>query len=101
MVARVRHGRVFTSKAERYRALLNARAVPDYRSVEGNVSVHILERREGAVTHFVTLTFGKSPSAIQGFAGDQVDVAKYYAEDQGFLLEYEPHVVHYEVVGGS
>jgi hypothetical protein len=27
------------------------------------------------------------------------EVAKYYPEDAGFLLEYEPRVVHYEVVG--
>ena len=28
-----------------------------------------------------------------------VDVAKYYPEDKEFLLEFEPTVVHYEVVG--
>ena len=38
----------------RYREFLNQRAVPDYRSVPGNISVHILERADGAVTHFVT-----------------------------------------------
>jgi heme-degrading monooxygenase HmoA len=63
--------------------------------------VHILERREGDVTHFVTLTFWESLEAIRGFAGDDVEKAKYYAEDAEFLLEYEPRVVHYEVVGKS
>jgi hypothetical protein len=37
--------------------------------------------------------------AIRGFAGDQVEVAQYYPEDREFLLEYEPTVTHYEVVG--
>ena len=45
MIARLWHGRVPTSKADAYRAFLNARAIPDYRSVPGNLSVHVLERR--------------------------------------------------------
>lgn len=38
---------------------------------------------------------------IQDFAGQEVGVAKYYAEYQDFLLECEPRVIHYEVVGQS
>jgi len=38
------HGRVPTSKAQAYRTFLNERAIPDYQSVEGNISVYILER---------------------------------------------------------
>jgi heme-degrading monooxygenase HmoA len=95
------HGRVPREKASSYRQFLNERAVPDYRSVPGNLSVHILERQDGAVTHFVTLTFWRDMNAIRGFAGDDVEVAKYYPEDRDFLLEFEPSVVHYEVVGQS
>ena len=101
MIVRMWHGRVPTSKAEAYRAFTNERAIPDYQSVEGNISVHILERQEGDVTHFITLTFWESLEAIKGFAGDDVEVAKYYPEDNDFLLEFEPSVVHYEVVGQS
>ena len=42
-----------------------------------------------------------SLEAIKGFAGEDVEVAKYYPEDKEFLLEFEPKVVHYEVVGQS
>ena len=87
--------------AEAYRKFLNARAIPDYRSVMGNISVHILERSEGDITHFISLTFWKDMDSIKAFAGDEVDVAKYYPEDSDFLLEFEPRVVHYEVVGQS
>jgi heme-degrading monooxygenase HmoA len=99
MIVRLWHGRVPVEKAESYREFLNARAIPDYRSVPGNVSVHILERREGEVVHFVTMTFWQGMEAIRSFAGDDVEKAKYYPEDADFLLEYEPRVVHYEVVG--
>jgi heme-degrading monooxygenase HmoA len=95
------HGRVPTSKAIAYREFLNMRAIPDYRSVAGNISVHILERTEGDITHFITLTFWKDMDSIKAFVGEAVEVAKYYPEDKDFLLEFEPHVIHYEVVGQS
>jgi heme-degrading monooxygenase HmoA len=101
MIARIWHGRVPSPKAALYRAFLNERAIPDYRSVPGNISVHVLERADGSVTHFVTLTFWSSMAAIRGFAGEDAEAAKYYPEDQDFLLEFEPRVVHYEVVGHS
>ena len=99
MIVRMWHGRVPTSKAADYRRLLNELAIPDYRSVKGNISVHILERREGDITHFITMTFWTSKDAIKGFAGHDIEVARYYPEDKDFLLEFEPTVVHYEVVG--
>jgi len=101
MIARIWHGRVPTSKAREYRVFLNERAIPDYRPVEGNISVYVLEREEGGVTHFVTLTFWESMDAIRRFVGDDPELAKYYPEDKDFLLEFEPRVVHYEVVGRS
>ena len=101
MIVRMWHGRVPSEKARPYREFLNARAIPDYRSVPGNISVHVLERLDGAVTHFVTMTFWESMEAIRGFAGDDVEMAKYNPEDQDFLLEFEPRVTHYEVVGHS
>jgi heme-degrading monooxygenase HmoA len=95
------HGRVPTSKAKAYREFTNSRAIPDYQSVPGNLSVHVLEREEGEITHFMTLTFWDSLDAIRAFAGEDVERAKYYPEDADFLLEFEPTVVHYEVVGQS
>ena len=101
MIVRMWHGRVPTSKATAYRKFTNERAIPDYQSVEGNISVQVLERTEGDITHFITLTFWESLEAIKDFAGEDAEVAKYYPEDKDFLLEFEPNVVHYEVVGQS
>ena len=101
MVVRMWHGRVPSSKALAYREFLNQRAISDYQTVPGNISVHILERPDGDVTHFITLTFWQDRKAIQSFAGDDIEQAKYYPEDQDFLLEFEPTVVHYDVVGLS
>jgi heme-degrading monooxygenase HmoA len=101
MIVRMWHGRVPADKEPAYRQFLNERAIPDYRAVAGNLSVHILERREQDVTHFITLTFWRDMEAIKDFAGADLELAKYYPEDNGFLLEFEPRVIHYEVVGHS
>jgi heme-degrading monooxygenase HmoA len=99
MIVRMWHGRVLTSKADAYAEFTIGRAIPDYRSVKGNISAHVLRREEGEVTHFITLTFWDSLESIRGFAGENVELAKYYPEDKEYLLEFEPTVVHYEVVG--
>ena len=101
MIVRLSHGRTPTSKAEAYRELLKARAIPAYQSVAGNQSVYILERREGDITHFITLSFWRDLDAIKGFAGEEVDTAQYFPEDHEYLLEFEPKVVHYAVVASS
>jgi hypothetical protein len=43
------------------------------------------------------LTLWESLAAIKVFAGVDIERAKYYDEDQDFLLEFEPTVTHYEV----
>jgi heme-degrading monooxygenase HmoA len=101
MIIRMWHGRVSHDDAEAYRLFLIERAIPDYQSVDGNLGVKILERHGTDSTHFITMTSWESLEAIKAFAGDDAEKAKYYPEDDGFLLEFEPSVVHYEVVGRS
>jgi len=101
MIVRMWHGRVPRELAAEYRAFLITRAIPDYRATPGNVAVRILEREDGAVTDFVTFTIWEDLSAIRRFAGEPVERAKYYPEDQRFLLELEPTVQHYEIVGAA
>lgn len=101
MISRMWHGKVLTSKAKAYRDFLNTKAIPDYQATAGNIEVCILERLEGDITHFITLTFWESLDAIKDFAGEDIEVAKYYPEDKEFLLAFEPKVQHYEVVGRS
>jgi len=97
LIARMWHGRTPTAKADEYLALLRSKALPDYRSKPGNLAAHILRRKEGDVTHFITLTFWPSLQAIQDFTGPDVNRAVYYPEDTNFLLEFEPTVEHWEL----
>lgn len=97
MICRMWHGRTPRTKADAYASFLLQRAIPDYRSVKGNIDVAVLRRDEGDVTHFLTVTHWQSEDAIRAFAGDDLLKAKYYPEDEDFLLEFEPAVQHFVV----
>jgi hypothetical protein len=43
----------------------------------------------------------ESVKAIERAAGSNPERAKYYPEDEEFLLDFEPTVEHYEVLNGS
>ena len=58
----------------------------------------MFRRTEGDVTHFLLTTFWDSVDAIRCFAGDDYERARYYDEDDDYLLEREPSVTHYEVL---
>lgn len=100
MICRIWHGCTPRSKADAYARFLEERAIPDYRSSPGNLSVEVMRRDEDAVTHFLTVTHWDSESSIRAFAGDEVLKAKYYPEDKEYLSEFEPEVQHYSVVAG-
>lgn len=100
MVARLWHGRVPSTKADAYEVYLKRTGIPDYAATPGNRGVWVLRRIEGDVTHFLLITLWDSPAAIETFAGSPIDRARYYPEDDDYLLEREPHVVHYDVAAG-
>ena len=101
MIARSWHGRVPTSKADAYFAYLLRTGLPDYRATPGNRGVYVLRRTEGAITHYLLTTFWDSYDAIQAFAGADYERARYYPEDDAYLVEREPFVTHYEVLSAS
>ncbi len=97
MIARIWHGRVPAGKSEEYMHLMRTIALPDYRNTPGNLGAYALSRAEGEVVHVEMLTFWESREAIARFAGDNIEIAKYYDFDKEFLLEMEPHVRHYDM----
>jgi heme-degrading monooxygenase HmoA len=54
-----------------------------------------MRRDDGERTEFVTLTFWDSLDAVKGFAGDDVERAVFYPEDDRFLVEREETVRHW------
>ena len=97
MAIRIWHGRVPLEKADDYEKFLLDRAVPDYSSAEGLKKMYFTRRDEGNVAHFLLITVWDSVESMKSFAGDDPEVAKYYPEDDQYLLEKEEKVTIYRV----
>jgi heme-degrading monooxygenase HmoA len=95
--ARIWTGWTARDRGPAYAAFLAERAVPDYRRVPGNLAVHVLRREDGERAEFTVVTFWESLEAVRSFAGDDISVARFYPEDDEFLLERGPVARHYEV----
>lgn len=98
MIARIWHGVTAADKSDEYLEYLNKTGVPDYQATEGNQGVYVLRRVEGDEAHFLLLSLWQSRDAIVKFAGPDMEKARYYPEDEEYLLEFEPTVTHYEVL---
>jgi heme-degrading monooxygenase HmoA len=96
MITRIWHGRTPTAKSDEYLGLMRTVAIPDYRATPGNKGAYALRRIEGDTAHFLMITFWESEDAVRAFAGNDMNVAKYYDFDKNFLLEMEPASAHYE-----
>jgi heme-degrading monooxygenase HmoA len=98
MIARTWHGRVPAAKAEAYDAYLRRTGLADIVATPGNRGLLLLRRIEGDVAHFFLTTLWDSVEAIRRFAGDDYTRARYYDEDDDFLLEREPFITHDDVL---
>jgi heme-degrading monooxygenase HmoA len=98
MIARIWHGMTPVAKAEAYLDYLNRTGVTDCRATEGNRGVVVSRRIEDDVAHFLFVSLWETEDAIKRFAGADAAKARYYPEDEAFLLELEPVVQHYEVL---
>lgn len=98
MIARTWHGVVRLEKADEYHEYILRTGVPAYKATPGNLGVHILRRIEGDRAHFLLISYWESLEALRGFAGNDVEAARYFPEDREFLLELEPRVTHYDVL---
>ena len=98
MISRKWHGRVPAAKGDAYHAYLLRTGLADYRATPGNVGVLVERWLDGDEAHFLLTTMWDSIDAIKRFAGDDYEVARYYPEDDEYLLEREPTVRHAEVL---
>ena len=98
MIARTWKGRVPAGKASEYYEFLMRTGVPDYQATPGNRGVLMQRRIEGGEAQFVLTTLWDSVESIKKFAGDDYERARYYPEDDDYLLERDTFVTHAEVL---
>ena len=96
-IMRLWHDKVAIEKAEEYEKFMISRAAPDYGKVDGLLKSYFQRRNENTITHFLLVTIWDSMESIKKFAGEHPEKAKYYPEDDYFLLEKEKTSALYEV----
>jgi heme-degrading monooxygenase HmoA len=97
MLARIWRGATRTADADAYVDYVRKTGLREYRATEGNRGAWVLWRVVGDRAEFITLSFWESREAIRRFAGDDIDRAVFYPEDDRFLVDRGPTVDHYEV----
>jgi len=91
--------RIRTEDAGAYVDYICRTGLDDYRATPGNLGAQMLLRDlGGGISEVTTLSWWTDMDAIRAFAGDQVEVARYYPEDDRFLLEKPEHVEHHRIV---
>jgi heme-degrading monooxygenase HmoA len=98
MIARTWAGATRAADADAYLDYLHATGLAEYRATPGNRGVLALRRVSGDRAEFLLLTLWDSEEAVRRFAGDDIERAVFYPEDERFLVAREERVSHYEVV---
>ena len=98
MIFRTWRGRIRTADRAEYVAYIRATGLDDYAATPGNLGYQMITRDLGdGSTEVATMSWWESMDAIRGFAGDDPTRARYYPEDDRFLLE-RPELVEHAVV---
>lgn len=99
MIARIWHGKTTTEKADAYmEEYFHNTGLIDYQATEGNLGVLVLREDEDEQANFLMITLWESKEAIKKFAGEDINKARYYPEDNLYFAELEPNVAHYDVL---
>lgn len=97
MVARIWRGWTLRDDAAAYAAYVHQTGIAGYRATPGNQGAWVLQRVVGDRVEILTLSFWDSLDAIREFAGDDVERAVFYPEDDRYLIDRELRVTHYEL----
>ena len=92
-------GMIRTEHEQQYVEYISYTGAADYAATPGNRGSQMLLRPlANGLTEVTTLSWWDSLDSIKHFAGENIDLARYYPEDDRFLVERPCHVEHHRVV---
>src|SRR3954454_24319954 len=86
---------VRSADSDAYAEYMQRTGIADYAATEGNRGVWMLMREVGELTEVVRFTLWDSLDAVKRFAGDEYETARFYPEDDRFLVERDLVATHY------
>ena len=97
MIARVWRGATCAEDAESYAAYLEETGMRAARALPGSRGTLVLRRLRDGRAEFETILLFDSIDDVNAFAGEDLDAAVFFPEDERYLVEREPDVSHFEV----
>ncbi len=98
MIARIWRGWTKTTDTAAYADYVRTTGIAAYESTPGNLGAYLMVRTEGDRSEIVTLSFWDDIEAIEAFAGEDIERAVSYPEDDRYLVDRDLTVTHFEVV---
>jgi heme-degrading monooxygenase HmoA len=97
MIARMWTGTVQTADADEYADYIRETGFAEYERTPGNLGAWMLRRDSRGETEFITFSLWESVDAIKAFAGEDIEAAVLYPEDERYLIDGSSAIRHYEV----
>ena len=98
MIARTWRGATKAEDAETYLEYLQKTGFRSFRETPGNLGAFGLRRIVDGRAVFLIISLWESEDAIRRFAGDDIERAVFFPEDDRFLVERDDRVEHFDVV---
>ena len=95
MIARVWRGATLAEDGDAYAAYLEEVLAPARRA--GARGTLVLRRERTGYAEFETILLFDSLGDVKGFAGDELELAVFFEQDERYLVERDLEVRHYEV----
>ena len=97
MIVRIWRGWTRREDTDAYADYILGTGIVAYRATPGNEGAYIVSRPDGDRTEFLTISFWDNRDSIAAFAGDDIDRAVFYPEDDRYLVDREITVTHFTV----
>ena len=97
MIARVWRGATTAEDGDAYAAYIEETGTTSARKLAGSRGTLVLRRVVGDRTEFQTILLFESLDDVRAFAGDDIEQAVFYPEDDRYLVDRDLSVSHYEV----
>jgi antibiotic biosynthesis monooxygenase (ABM) superfamily enzyme len=97
VIARVWRGSTRAEDADAYAAYIEESGVGPARSLAGARGSLVLRRITGDRAEFETIILFDSLDDVRAFAGDDLEAARFFPEDDRYLVERDLRVSHHEV----
>ena len=97
MIMRTWRGWTRPEDTDAYAEYILGTGIVEYKATPGNRGAYIASRPYGDRTELLTISFWDSRDSIIAFAGDDIDRAVFYPEDDRYLIDRETTVKHFTV----